>query len=116
MSLGADVNAQVSASGQPGPRYDHGLLLQAERPNSAVSISNSFMVPGALQWPNCPPSGSGPAEPRPGVTPVEVWGRCQQGHLPGLLSVPTHVGPPQHADTAAAGPADPREPADTAGE
>ena len=48
MSLGADVNAQVSAShlqmGYIRPAWSsvRGLLLQAELPNSAVSILNSL--------------------------------------------------------------------------
>ena len=80
MSLGADVNAQVSASHLQMGYYQASLVLSARAFAAGRTSKLSrkhlefLMVPGALQWPNCPPSGSGPAESRPGVTPIEVWG------------------------------------------
>lgn len=105
-----------SASGSQPSSIWFRTFVANRNPKLSHKPLKFLLVSGALQWPNCPPSRGWPAESRPGVALVEVWGWRQQGHLPGLLPIPAHLGPPKHPDTAAAGPADPREPSDAARE
>ena len=78
VSLGADVNAQVGASSLQMEGIQPSIRSHALAASRNLRLSHKhlkfLLVSGALQWPNRPASCGGPAESRPGVALVEVWG------------------------------------------